>query len=224
MDDETKLTLHGLQQFYIKLTADEKNRKLNELLDALEFNQVVIFVSKVGGAVVVVERGTSDGRMHACMHMDRHVCMYESTRRRSSSSTPAPRHGQQVERANALNKLLVDCNFPSICIHSRMSQDERCVCVLERRAKACPIYHNDTTSSSPTVDLSHPIPPPTNSIQRYNAFKNWEKRLLVCTDLFGRGIDIQRVNVVINYDFPSASTPTHPPSNQAPLSASLPAS
>ena len=48
MDDETKLTLHGLQQFYIKLTADEKNRKLNELLDALEFNQVVIFVSKVG--------------------------------------------------------------------------------------------------------------------------------------------------------------------------------
>lgn len=47
MDDETKLTLHGLQQFYIKLTAEEKNRKLNELLDALEFNQVVIFVSKV---------------------------------------------------------------------------------------------------------------------------------------------------------------------------------
>eukprot|EP00952_Eustigmatos_sp_NYUAD-ZCMA_P008305 34659-Eustigmatos_ZCMA.PRE.1 len=39
VDDETKLTLHGLQQYYIKLTEDEKNRKLNELLDALEFNQ-----------------------------------------------------------------------------------------------------------------------------------------------------------------------------------------
>ena len=76
VDDETKLTLHGLQQFYIKLTPEEKNRKLNELLDALEFNQVVIFVSK-------------------------------------------------VNRANALNKLLVDCNFPSICIHGGMSQDER---------------------------------------------------------------------------------------------------
>lgn len=40
-------------------------------------------------------------------------------------------------------------------------------------------------------------------IKKYNEFKNWEKRLLVATDLFGRGIDIQRVNVVINYDFPS---------------------
>ncbi|GAB5036279.1 atp-dependent rna helicase uap56 [Nannochloropsis oceanica] len=116
VDDETKLTLHGLQQFYIKLGPEEKNRKLNELLDALEFNQVVIFVSK-------------------------------------------------VNRANALNKLLVDCNFPSICIHGGMSMDER--------------------------------------IQKYNSFKNWEKRLLVATDLFGRGIDIQRVNVVINYDFPT---------------------
>lgn len=43
-------------------------------------------------------------------------------------------------------------------------------------------------------------------IKKYNEFKNWEKRLLVATDLFGRGIDIQRVNVVINYDFPSKAT------------------
>lgn len=40
VDDETKLTLHGLQQFYTKLEEKEKNRKLNELLDSLEFNQV----------------------------------------------------------------------------------------------------------------------------------------------------------------------------------------
>ena len=44
VDDETKLTLHGLQQYYIKLQEGEKNRKLNELLDTLEFNQVIIFV------------------------------------------------------------------------------------------------------------------------------------------------------------------------------------
>jgi len=47
VDDDTKLTLHGLQQYYIRLKENEKNRKLNDLLDALEFNQVVIFVSKV---------------------------------------------------------------------------------------------------------------------------------------------------------------------------------
>lgn len=40
MDDETKLTLHGLQQYYCKLKDSEKNRKLFDLLDVLEFNQV----------------------------------------------------------------------------------------------------------------------------------------------------------------------------------------
>ncbi|KAG8388279.1 hypothetical protein BUALT_Bualt02G0109100 [Buddleja alternifolia] len=76
VDDEAKLTLHGLVQHYIKLSEGEKNRKLNDLLDALDFNQVVIFV-------------------------------------------------KSVSRAAELNKLLVECNFPSICIHSGMSQEER---------------------------------------------------------------------------------------------------
>lgn len=40
VDDETKLTLHGLQQYYSKLKDSEKNRKLFDLLDVLEFNQV----------------------------------------------------------------------------------------------------------------------------------------------------------------------------------------
>jgi ATP-dependent RNA helicase UAP56/SUB2 len=106
VDDEAKLTLHGLVQVlypcklilsstflvfvdisyllqlkwqhYIKLSESEKNRKLNDLLDALDFNQVVIFV-------------------------------------------------KSVNRAAELNKLLKECNFPSICIHSGMSQEERFV-------------------------------------------------------------------------------------------------
>merc|ERR1711915_765688 len=47
VDDETKLTLHGLTQHYVKLKDNEKNRKLFDLLDALEFNQVIIFVKSV---------------------------------------------------------------------------------------------------------------------------------------------------------------------------------
>lgn len=39
----------------------------------------------------------------------------------------------------------------------------------------------------------------------YAAFKDFSKRILVSTDLFGRGIDIERVNIVINYDFPDQS-------------------
>lgn len=118
VDDEAKLTLHGLQQYYIKLAEDEKNKKLNDLLDVLEFNQVIIFVSK-------------------------------------------------VNRATELNKLLVDCNFPSICSHSRMDQKTR--------------------------------------IEQLEKFKNFESRILVTTDLMGRGIDIERVNIVINYDFADSS-------------------
>ena len=48
VDDDSKLTLHGLQQHYVKLKDNEKNRKLFELLDALEFNQVrVLAVSSM---------------------------------------------------------------------------------------------------------------------------------------------------------------------------------
>lgn len=40
-------------------------------------------------------------------------------------------------------------------------------------------------------------------IKNYDQFKANCSRLLVATDLFGRGIDIERVNLVINYDFPT---------------------
>ena len=43
VDDEAKLTLHGLLQYYCKLSESEKNRKVNDLLDSLEFNQVLFF-------------------------------------------------------------------------------------------------------------------------------------------------------------------------------------
>lgn len=94
---------------------EHKNKKLADLLDNLEFNQVVIFV-------------------------------------------------KSVSRANELNKLLIECNFPSVCIHSGMAQSER--------------------------------------IARYKSFKDFQKRIMVATDIFGRGIDIERVNIVINYDMP----------------------
>ncbi|XP_014668597.1 PREDICTED: spliceosome RNA helicase DDX39B [Priapulus caudatus] len=118
IDDESKLTLHGLQQHYVKLKDNEKNRKLFDLLDVLEFNQVVIFV-------------------------------------------------KSVQRCMALAQLLVEQNFPAIAIHRGMTQEER--------------------------------------LSRYQQFKNFEKRILVATNLFGRGMDIERVNIVFNYDMPENS-------------------
>lgn len=123
INEGSKLTLHGLQQYYVGLNENEKNRKLIDLLDALEFNQLVIFVNS-------------------------------------------------VPRASELNKLLVECNFPSLCIHSGIKQEER--------------------------------------IEKYRKFKEFKARIMVATNLFGRGIDIERVNVVINYDMPeNADTYLH---------------
>jgi len=42
-------------------------------------------------------------------------------------------------------------------------------------------------------------------LQKYKLFKDFQKRIMVATDIFGRGIDIERVNIVINYDMPAAS-------------------
>lgn len=39
----------------------------------------------------------------------------------------------------------------------------------------------------------------------YRHFKDGKTRILVATDLFGRGIDIERVNIVINYDMPETN-------------------
>merc|ERR1712176_959872 len=35
VDEESKLTLHGLVQYYVKLDEDKKNRKSNDLLDVI---------------------------------------------------------------------------------------------------------------------------------------------------------------------------------------------
>ena len=53
VDEESKLTLLCLHQCYSKLTEREKNRKLNDLMDGLEINQVVVFVKSVQRAIAL---------------------------------------------------------------------------------------------------------------------------------------------------------------------------
>jgi len=42
-------------------------------------------------------------------------------------------------------------------------------------------------------------------LSRYQQFKDFQKRILVAANLFGRGMDIERVNIVFNYDMPEDS-------------------
>jgi len=39
----------------------------------------------------------------------------------------------------------------------------------------------------------------------YNEFKEVKYRIMISTDLLGRSIDIEKINIVINYDMPPES-------------------
>jgi ATP-dependent RNA helicase UAP56/SUB2 len=40
VDDETKLTLHGIQQYWLELTEPQKNRELNNLWETFDCNRM----------------------------------------------------------------------------------------------------------------------------------------------------------------------------------------
>jgi len=46
VNDSSKLTLHGLQQYYVRVVEKHKVKKLFNILDSVEFNQVVVFTKK----------------------------------------------------------------------------------------------------------------------------------------------------------------------------------
>ncbi|XP_030826170.1 spliceosome RNA helicase DDX39B [Camarhynchus parvulus] len=93
VDDETKLTLHGLQQYYVKLKDNEKNRKLFDLLDVLEFNQVVIFVKSVQRCIalaqLLVEQNFPAIAIHRGMPQEERLSRYQQLRFPARSCGPA---------------------------------------------------------------------------------------------------------------------------------------
>ncbi|XP_046495632.1 spliceosome RNA helicase DDX39B-like isoform X1 [Equus quagga] len=131
VDDETKLRLHGLQQCYMKLKDQEKNRKLFDLLDVLEFNE-----------------------SHPPSQTNTHT-------------EPSGDLVKSVQRCIVLTQCLVEQNFPAIAIHRGMLQEER--------------------------------------LSRYQQFKYFQRRILVPTNLFSRGKDMEQVNIAFNCDMPEDS-------------------
>lgn len=49
------------------------------------------------------------------------------------------------------------------------------------------------------------VSPFDSRLKVYERFKAYEARILISTEIFGRGVDFQGVNIVINYDMPQAS-------------------
>ena len=48
----------------------------------------------------------------------------------------------------------------------------------------------------------HPYFLISDRIKIYDGFKQFKHRILVATEIFGRGIDIEKINIVFNYDMP----------------------
>ena len=118
IDDQKRLTLHGLRQFYVEVTEKQKFKYLYMLLNKIDYNQCVIFTSK-------------------------------------------------IDRAKYLNKMLKDAEISSLTIHADMIQKVR--------------------------------------NENFKKFKEGGEKILVSTNLLARGIDIERINLVINYDMAESS-------------------
>lgn len=95
VDDETKLTLHGLQQYYCKLKDSEKNRKLFDLLDVLEFNQVGLPLSRKSSQNMNIRSHSACNPSTACFLSGGDLCQVSASLRGSVSATGGaefPRH------------------------------------------------------------------------------------------------------------------------------------
>ncbi len=115
VNDESRLTLHGLQQYYIGISEENRAQRLVAILEGLDYNQVVIFVA----------------------------------RKRS---------------ADQLSALLKEHRFDTVAVSSIKTQEER--------------------------------------LMTYQDVKTFRARIVISTDVFGRGVDFERVNIVVNYDMP----------------------
>lgn len=107
---------------------------------------------------------------------------------------------KSVQRCIALAQLLVEQNFPAIAIHRGMPQEERWV--GDGEGVLYPWKEKDYWEKRLSTFFWFPF---SQRLSRYQQFKDFQRRILVATNLFGRGMDIERVNIAFNYDMPEDS-------------------
>ncbi|KAK6090284.1 hypothetical protein P3W45_000641 [Vairimorpha bombi] len=117
VDDESKLTLYGLKQYYVEVEDNKKLDKLSEILNSTTYNQAVIFTAN--------------------KFLPERLCTF-----------------------------LKNKGLQALDLHAGLKTDQRKTRLL--------------------------------------SFKKYEYRILITTDLLSRGIDVQDVNFVINFDMPES--------------------
>uniref|UniRef100_A0A8C9UN10 RNA helicase n=1 Tax=Spermophilus dauricus TaxID=99837 RepID=A0A8C9UN10_SPEDA len=203
VDDETKLTLHGLQQYYVKLKDSEKNRKLFDLLDVLEFNQVVIFVKSVQRcmalAQLLVEQNFPAIAIHRGMAQEERLSRYQQFKdfqRRILVATNLFGRGMDIERVNIvfnydmpedsdtyLHRVARAGRFGTKGLAITFVSDENDAKILNDVQDR---FEVNVAELPEEIDIS--------------TYSKWRGRATSA-----RGMDIERVNIVFNYDMPEDS-------------------
>jgi len=70
VEDNSKLVLHGLDQYHVSLAAKKKIDALVNILSTIPFNQVIIFVNQIERAKALSK--------HLILKGFNNICMYRS--------------------------------------------------------------------------------------------------------------------------------------------------
>ena len=99
---------------------------------------------------------------------------------------PVPEH----LKLDLLKKLLVDTRLDSVLVFARTKRRaDRLVSNLKRGGISAAVIHGDRSQGQ--------------RVSALEAFRRGRKRVLVATDIAARGLDVEGISLVVNYDLPT---------------------
>lgn len=127
------------------------------------------------------------------------------------------KHPEKVDLSNTVKPNILqyayhveEVNKPLFLLHLLAKEKpESCMIFCKTQARVDEVYEN-LTNNSVSVDKIHGGMMQEERLVHMKRFKKGKVRILVCTDVASRGIDVFKVDLVINYDMPSpVETYTH---------------
>lgn len=110
---------------------------------------------------------------------------------------------QQTSQIEQYAYRVDEMNKPLFLLHLLSKiKPESCMIFCKTQARVDEVYEN-LVENHVSVDKLHGGMMQEERLGHMNRFKRGRVRILVCTDVASRGIDVFHINLVINYDMPS---------------------
>ncbi len=110
---------------------------------------------------------------------------------------------QQTSQIKQYAYRVDEMNKPLFLLHLLSKiKPESCMIFCKTQARVDEVYEN-LVENHVSVDKLHGGMMQEERLGHMNRFKRGRVRILVCTDVASRGIDVFHINLVINYDMPS---------------------